>query len=313
MIFQHGDLNKHYLERINHLKNKARELNKLVSNYFVSEPLLSIFLYLSYFFLLQLFEVELGNLLSLFFLLSFLVFIFYFVFLYRAFSTFKNSITRQVSSKNLKGIDSEKFPAVAKMVYDISNKMEIEKKINIYVSNQNSYLPSIEEYSREVYLILPKNFLLLVRKFPKRAESLLAHEFGHVLQEDTETWKKIVFFLNFKIKKKTLIDFINALYYLIFIIGLFFLPWQGALFLFASVYRNYRTSKQISEMMKYRSTSEELADTAAIIYSDGYKLCESILHYVRDDALERVHPLKNQRRSWIIRTMKRWDIPINLT
>ena len=123
-----------------------------------------------------------------------------------------------VKQGKLKLLPRDKARSTWAIIHELGEKMNIDlNAVSVWISSQNSYLPSICQYefpekevfdvpnedgvtgteyeydfsdqqNRTYHLILPKNFLALSIKNRGHAKALIAHEFGHILQKDADLW-----------------------------------------------------------------------------------------------------------------------------
>ena len=123
-----------------------------------------------------------------------------------------------VQQEKLTLLQEDKAPSTWNIIYELAEDMHIDLGlVSVWISTQNSYLPSICQYEfpekdivdipnddlwtwteyeydfsdqqgRKYHLILPKNLLALSVKNKGHAKALIAHEFGHILQKDADLW-----------------------------------------------------------------------------------------------------------------------------
>jgi hypothetical protein len=94
-------------------------------------------------------------------------------------------------------IKSDEALDLHKVVNDLADRASSELgldrvPIELWYSRTNEILP--RTYASDLCsadVILPRGFFPLLKREPRSAEVLIAHELGHILQEDSEIWLKI--------------------------------------------------------------------------------------------------------------------------
>ena len=198
-----------------------------------------------------------------------------------------------IRNKDLKKLEEDQFLPLWKLVKTLYEKMNIDKRksFRIFLSKSNTYFPSIEEHHNSIYLITPMNFLSLVINNEGEAKAILAHEFGHVLQGDTNLWLQISNYTSGT--HKIVFSFLVSL--IIFLIITVYLnppliTWGiiiQFILLFSTAFDCLRLKK---DCLWCRKNSEKLADTAAIIYADPKDLISTLKKYSLKNSISLIHP-----------------------
>ena len=72
---------------------------------------------------------------------------------------------------------------------DLAEKVGIDSsKITLWRSGSQAYCPSVIVQKGRINLVCPLGFIQLFQSDNGAATAMLAHEFGHVLQQDTRLW-----------------------------------------------------------------------------------------------------------------------------
>jgi hypothetical protein len=216
-------------------------------------------------------------------------------------------------------IDYEKISYLKSIIEDLKSSMSLEKdNIQVWKSSSNTFLPSIQsDKTNTHHLILPMNFFYLLIKEPEISKSLIAHEFGHIVQKDTNLWLyNIIYFKWIKyviiplVSYYVLIASINFLIYLIILFSPQFtnnisLGVTGAIFLGGWKVLG-KTVSSLKDVKSYRKVSEELADFAAIAYANGKSLSNALSKYSIDNK-DKIHPPIQNRLKSIERVMAKYN------
>lgn len=106
-----------------------------------------------------------------------------------AIRTDRNQARIKAIASTYRKLNNKDFASMQKFILDIAKVMNIQGEINIFYSRSNHFIPNIfTATDKEVYLILPRNLVTLFTKNIVHFEAIIAHEFGHVLQKDTQLW-----------------------------------------------------------------------------------------------------------------------------
>jgi hypothetical protein len=195
-----------------------------------------------------------------------------------------------------------------KMVKELASKMGIDFSMIVFWGTlSNNKYPSIEEDKAGfIHLLVPLHFLSLLEETEEESRAVLAHELGHVLQEDT----KLYLFTDayFTVIRDLLlpavvVNFVVSIG-LLFVKGVasslsspqFVVPYIIEVCL--NLFIIYYLQKGFEELRTTRRTSELLADTASVIYADGSAL-KAVLECLPDLGVENraaaTHPGKYER------------------
>ncbi|MFK8008405.1 MAG: hypothetical protein AB8H03_18750 [Saprospiraceae bacterium] len=323
--FKIDHLHKWYQSGITTNRFRSAEIKKKlyqVSAFFIFVILYYGFIAIYYF---NLFEFDVG-------VISFLIFLYSILFLvgvvavYRMISFTSEGITSFIRNRHekFKLLENKEEGFLKDIFSDVAKKMNIDfRRVYFWRSDSKTYLPSIVEARGGINLIFPMNFFILCIKNPKCAEALIAHEFGHVLQGDTNNW---LFVESFSIGLKKfvlpvfniflLIQIFLLVIDLIFLISYFdqlevghwvsfsFNLLVAALYLKATLFLRDAPER----VWKAREKSEELADAAAILYADGNALRWTLSKYAKDPYWLTVHPKKTFRMNLILEKLKRYEL-----
>lgn len=202
-----------------------------------------------------------------------------------------------INNKELKLLKQSQFLPLWELVYNLFEEMNIDKRknVNIFLSRSPTYFPSIEEHHNVIYLIIPMNFLSLVIKSKGEAKAILAHEFAHILQGDTNLWLQVSIY-----SKRT-----HRVYFPFFLLFTLFLI---TTLLMNPVIVNFGTISQIlflcgitisslylrKDCVIGRNNSEKLADTASMIYTKPEDLI-SVLKKYSINTKSIIHPPIEER------------------
>lgn len=185
--------------------------------------------------------------------------------------------------------DYKKITLIKEAVEQLATRMNIDpNRIRYWGILNRSKFPSIEENPQDSYyieLLIPVNFILLFTKNRKEGIAILAHELGHVLQDDTtlflstDAYFTVIRSILFPVAMANVVlqvIFLAVGCYTSNLMGRFFdSPGLMLLLLFAVVYNValYRyLTVGFEKLRESRRVSEKLADTASTIFSDGNDL-----------------------------------------
>lgn len=189
-------------------------------------------------------------------------------------------------------LELKNIPKLWEITNNLLNKMKIREEIKYLKINSNTYFPSVIRIKKQVYIKLPIGFFILLITNPIKVEAILAHEFSHIKQKDENYW----LFADLIIEETQ-----NALFKILPFILVIFSPFliRDSILLWEMYQLTPDGLESIEEQMiiplskilivpfiigalddfrlkivSYRRKSEELADTAAIIFSDGNVLLD---------------------------------------
>ncbi|MFK8008404.1 MAG: M48 family metalloprotease [Saprospiraceae bacterium] len=265
-----------------------------------------------------------------FFLVGLILFIYLvrlYLFVKRGMSTFQ----RNVENKNFLPLSNLEGEFMEKLFMKLANDMNIDfERVVFWRSSSKTYLPSIVESKKLINVVLPMNFFLLCVKNPDEVKALMAHEFGHVLQNDTNLWLFVEVFSK-GMKKffyKAVKGIFDSSYYsaiaspfIIIILLLMdknpnYLNQFGTLIInlliILLLYRLVKILKKAPNQVKVsRRKSEELADTASILFANGLAMEDVLKKYARDSDDEMIHPKRAERVRVIMDKLRKYQIVIN--
>ncbi len=187
---------------------------------------------------------------------------------------------------------------ICQCVCDCISKMNIKKPIVLLASDHNIISPSICQSNDLIYLVLPLGLVKMSSVKPDIARAMIAHEFGHVLQNDSKLWGIAH---AFALRFRDIFYIIAIAIVVIGIIGRSFEP--VVIFMFALMI----ATGICNRILELRRKSEELADVAAIVYAGGHNIYAAINEYIENDGYSvvdsdpssGVHPAKFWRLKMI--------------
>lgn len=153
--------------------------------------------------------------------------------------------------------------------------------------------PSVHLIRGQYCLVLPAGALILIRRDPESLKAMIAHELGHILQNDTILWEW-----------STIIT--SGLYYGLGVGVLAYIllssivhlgvPYTGVVLYFAIRIRMIR-----KKVLSARMRSEHFADTCAAAYGDPLALVRALTLYAQDapQSTAKLHPTLAERIEWI--------------
>jgi prepilin-type processing-associated H-X9-DG protein len=158
-----------------------------------------------------------------------------------------------------------------------------------------SFSPSVvegTEAASKVYMVIPADFLTVLRTHPQAAEAMLAHELGHVVQSDARLWLYASAFSDRMLRLFVPFDFLNLgiLLAIATLLVLFTWPPPDNVWFVAAICVLSGVGPLLallffwSQIRSFRRISEELADMAAYIFCHppGVGLQEALeLHAVQ--------------------------------
>ncbi|MFK8008403.1 MAG: M48 family metalloprotease [Saprospiraceae bacterium] len=232
-----------------------------------------------------------------------------------------------VEKKTFIRLEDKNLDIIDPIFWEIARDMEVDySEVQFWRSNSKTYLPSIVEDEKLINVVLPMNFFLLCLKEPNEAKALIAHEFGHVIQKDTNYWLYVDFFANGL--RKYLYPYMRVV-----------LWFQGTILslnLLITITMGLNTNNfseeaivqvlvqlvavliivRITNFLKgapakvkaCRLASEELADTASIIYSDGKSMIAVLNKYAQNSIDDILHPAKEERIKYMLNRIKKYQI-----
>jgi ABC-type multidrug transport system fused ATPase/permease subunit len=162
----------------------------------------------------------------------------------------------------------------------LCEKMTIDfSRIKFWGALNSNTFPSIEEdiENNFIDILIPCKFISYFESSPNEGEAILAHELGHILQNDTDIYLKAEAY--FGVVRNVFLPLvsINAVCHLILF---FYLHLEemtlSSFFLFSLLVFDasviYYLTKGFDKLKETHKESERLADAAAVIYSDGFSL-----------------------------------------
>ena len=169
------------------------------------------------------------------------------------------------------------------IIEEVAFKMNISvERIFVWKSFSLQPFPSIEEGNDKTFhLLIPPSFHAYARKYPQKAASVIAHEFGHVLQSDTKLYLLCEAYVGTirTIFLPVLMSGLLVQVYLFWKLNIdlktapeMLLSFLPALFLFGITLYDFKSLKRA------RRRSEEMADMAAILFLGN----DSLLDVLRE-------------------------------
>lgn len=225
-----------------------------------------------------------------------------------------------IPTERLKKISAGSVLELDAIITDLCKVMNISKSsIVVWKTDSHTYYPSIQRYKGRHNLFLPKSFFKLLYTKKCVAKTLLAHEFGHILQKDTQLWMySIAYYRVIKsIHDPILFGLLIFLGYSV-IVGTFSFLFGlkeisklpvliGKWYLLWNCTETRKKSTAIHKIIDVtRKESEKLADSAAMIFADKDCLTIAIEKYSIDSE-EMIHPPRKDRLSYIKFIEERYD------
>jgi hypothetical protein len=179
---------------------------------------------------------------------------------------------------------------VATAVATLSTTLGLNVPVDILIATRSrSIFPSVWERNGRASIVLPLGFLKVQRRNPSMTFAMLAHEFGHIHQRDTDLW----FFsetsgrwARVSMAASCATQVVSA-----FALGM---PFSSATALAIAVGQLWH----MAQVGNARLTSERLADLAAVLFADGESYLAALDAYL-DDVNDPEHEPKSVRMARI--------------
>jgi Zn-dependent protease with chaperone function len=178
-------------------------------------------------------------------------------------------------------------PSVRRLIEELRTRMGIHQQIRLYLAERCGVLPSVWVGRSRAQLIVTRQFIALAGRSPGEATAMLAHELGHVRQQDSYLWGLASLFANGfgKIIVPGMVLFIVAS-----------LATGGAVNLAGVVFLVWQVRLCREQILLARQSSEEMADLAAVVFADGQELINVLEKYVAPPSgTPQVHPPRGLR------------------
>lgn len=184
----------------------------------------------------------------------------------------------------------------------IAKRMKIKGKISIRFDNSIRSSPHMynDWWGESIHLVLPRNLILLQKRDRAAFHAIIAHELGHVLQEDTYLWF---------VSRVNQISF--TIWQTVFIIAIFVAEADFGDSTLLLVYLSWPIWRRAASSNMYRSSrkrSELRADIASIIYAKNFKIVEVLSRGNEENNKKEYHPTPTERIQNIVKILHQNEI-----
>lgn len=181
---------------------------------------------------------------------------------------------------NFINLSQNNIPDIEIVLNTITSRMGISRdKLDVWLNSRNYGIsPNIFEYRKRIHLVLPLGFLKVIENQIEVAQSILAHEFSHVLHKDTNLF---IYFRTY-IRAYIYVRLILMPIFLLFIAYLFMVNWVYPAMIWVTL--NFIDNLLLMfieifffKLIVYRS--EKVADWGAVRFTHHSNLLEAVSGY----------------------------------
>lgn len=94
-------------------------------------------------------------------------------------------IRNRLKNTSYKKLDRNSFKGIWELTDDLTHKMQIKKNVEIYFLQINSFEAHVSKSKSCIKLYLSRSLISFYSQDKEKFKAIIAHEFGHVLQNDT--------------------------------------------------------------------------------------------------------------------------------
>ena len=185
---------------------------------------------------------------------------------------------------------------------DLAPRMGITCPIRVWRDARSvGGAPQVIEHAGKAHVLVPIKFVALARRDRRHATALLAHELGHVVQQDSRLW----------IPSSTFSSAIATVARpaTIFLVGLSFANGSIGLFVILQLLALLQMWRIERAIIGARRQAEKLADLAAVVYADGTALLEAVAAMPElPPDFQSLHPSRRERHAAIVAILRRLGV-----
>lgn len=220
------------------------------------------------------------------------------------------AVQREVKHGTLTAITDENAPHVRRIFDELLQRTQQPHECyDLWYVRSNNISPSVVEIHGRAQVLVPRGLVRLSSTDPEQVRAMFAHELGHVMQRDTGTWVYSDIFC----RAVYVLAVLTIMAYTSDSVITQYKPWDEATAKLVDSMLHTSTSLVLGTIgivgglyryiVKQRRHSEELADTAAILYADGSQLIRALQEQATEALSGKVSPY-HPRVEWRIERIR---------